>query len=70
MTAAQQKPKRPPPINTPGALGIYDCQERAGTVVRQGEEFFAFDAGGKCIGVFDTMIEASRKIPRRQDAAR
>ena len=52
-----------PNINAPGALGIYDGQQRAGTVVRQGEEFFAFDADGKCVGVFDTMIEASRKIP-------
>ena len=56
--------KRPPSINAPGALGIYDGQERAGTVIRQGEEFFAFDADGKCIGVFDTMLEATRKIPR------
>jgi hypothetical protein len=70
MTTAQQKPKRPPPINTPGALGIYDGQDRAGTVVRQGDEFFAFDAGGKCVGVFDTMLEASRKIPRCQEATR
>jgi hypothetical protein len=56
--------KRPPSISSPNALGIYDGQERAGTVIREGEEFFAFDAAGKCIGVFDTMIEASRKIPR------
>jgi hypothetical protein len=56
--------KRLPNINTPGALGVYDGQDRAGTVVRQGGEFFAFDADGNCLGVFDTMIEASRKIPR------
>jgi hypothetical protein len=55
--------KQIPSINAPGALGIYDGQDRAGTVVRQGGEFFAFDADGNCIGVFDTMIEASRKIP-------
>ena len=55
--------KRPPSINASGALSIYDGQERAGTVIRQGEEFFAFDANGKCIGSFDSMIEASRKIP-------
>jgi hypothetical protein len=56
--------KRPPSINAPGALGIYDGQDRAGTVIRQGdEEFFAFNANGECIGVFDSMIEASRKIP-------
>ena len=63
--------KRPPNINAPGALGIYDGQERAGTVVRQDGEFFAFDAGGKCVGVFDTMIEATRKIPpvRAQETA-
>jgi hypothetical protein len=53
-----------PSINAPGALGIYDGQERAGTVIRQGEEFFAFNANGECIGIFDSMIEATRKIPQ------
>jgi hypothetical protein len=61
--------KRIPNINTTGALGIYDGQSRAGTVVRQGEEFFAFDAEGNCLGVFDTMLEASRKIPPVQREA-
>jgi hypothetical protein len=63
--------KRPPNINAPGALGIYDGQEHAGTVIKQDGEFFAFDAEGKCIGTFDTMIEASRKIPpvRAQETA-
>ena len=65
-----QSPKRPPSINAPGARGVYDGQQRVGTVVPQGDEFFAFDAGGKCIGSFNSVIEASRKIPRRQDAAR
>ena len=53
-----------PSINAPGALGIYDGQERAGTVIRQGEQFFAFNANGECIGIFDSMIEATRKIPQ------
>jgi hypothetical protein len=65
-----QSPKRPPSINANGARGVYDGQQRAGTIVPQGDEFFAFDAGGKCIGSFNSVIEASRKIPRRQDAAR
>jgi hypothetical protein len=56
--------KQPPTINAPGALGVYDGQTRAGTVIRQDGEFFAFDAEGQCIGVFDTMIDATRKIPR------
>jgi hypothetical protein len=56
--------KQPPPISSPGALGIYDGQDRAGTVIKQDGEFFAFDAEGKCIGTFDTMLEATRKIPR------
>ena len=55
--------KQIPSINAPGALGIYDGQDRAGTVIRQDGEFFAFDAAGKCIGTFDTQIEATRKIP-------
>ena len=54
----------PPPISSPGALGIYDGQDRAGTIIRQDGEFFAFDADGECLGTFDTMLEASRKIPR------
>jgi hypothetical protein len=41
----------------------------AGTVIRQGEEFFAFDADGKCIGSFDSMLEATRKIPRSRREA-
>jgi hypothetical protein len=61
--------KRPPSINAPGALGIYDGQERAGTVICQDGEFFAFDADGKCIGAFDTMLEATRKIPRSRREA-
>jgi hypothetical protein len=61
--------KRPPNINTPGALGVYDGQHRAGTVVKQNGEFFAFDADGHCLGTFDTMIEATRKIPRSRREA-
>ena len=50
---------------------IYDGQDRAGTVIRQDGEFFAFDAEGKCLGTFDTMLEATRKIPpvRAQETA-
>jgi hypothetical protein len=68
MTTHRQR--RPPSISASGALGIYDGQDRAGTVVHQGAEYFAFDANGNCLGVFDTMIEASRKIPPvRREAA-
>jgi hypothetical protein len=56
--------KHIPNINAPSALGIYDGQDRAGTIIKQDGEFFAFDAEGKCIGTFDTQIEATRKIPR------
>ena len=55
--------KQIPSITTAGALGVYDGRQRAGTVIRQDAEFFAFDIDGVCIGVFDTMIEATRKIP-------
>jgi hypothetical protein len=61
--------KQPPPISSPGALGFYDGQDRAGTVIKQDGEFFAFDADGHCIGTFDTMIEAARKIPRSRQKA-
>jgi hypothetical protein len=55
--------KRVPNINALGALGVFDGRERAGTIVKQNGEFFAFDADGKCVGTFDTQIEATRKIP-------
>jgi len=45
------------------ALAVNDGQVQIGTVVREGAEFFAFDAAGKCVGVFDTAIEAARAIP-------
>jgi hypothetical protein len=62
--------KQPPSINAPGALGVFDGQTRAGTIIKQDGEFFAFDADGKCLGTFDTQIEATRKIPRsRREAA-
>jgi hypothetical protein len=70
MTAAPPKPKQPPRLNAVGARGVYDGQQRVGTIVPQGGEFFAFDAAGKCIGSFDTVLEASQKISRRQEAAR
>jgi hypothetical protein len=60
--------RRIPSISRAGALGIYDGQTRAGTVIRQGDEFFAFDAAGHCIGVFDSQLEAVRKIPRQREA--
>jgi hypothetical protein len=71
MTAAPPKPKQPPRLNAAGARGIFDGQTRVGTIVPQGDEFFAFDASGKCIGSFDSVLEASRKILRadRRDAA-
>lgn len=53
---------RPNP-NAPNALSIYDGQERAGCVVKEGAEYFAFDAAGKCLGSFDSAIEAAKKIP-------
>ena len=62
--------KQIPNINAAGALGVYDGRARVGSVIKQDGEFFAFDAEGKCLGTFDTMIEATRKIPqgRREDA--
>ena len=56
----------------PYALTVTDGQERVGSIVRQDDEFFGFDAEGKCLGVFNTTIEAVRRIPaagRRQVAS-
>ena len=63
--------KQPPSINAPGALGVFDGQTRAGTIIKQDGEFFAFDAAGRCVGTFNTQIEATRKIPpvRAQETA-
>jgi hypothetical protein len=55
--------RRLPDPYAPYALSVTDGQERAGSVVRQGDEFFAFDAEGQCLGVFDSTIEAVRRIP-------
>jgi hypothetical protein len=55
--------RRIPDPNSDGALHVTDGQTLAGTVVRQGDEWFAFDAAGQCIGVFDSAIQAARKIP-------
>ncbi len=65
-----RKRKLPDPY-APYALTVTDGQEHIGSVVRQDDEFFAFDAEGKCLGVFDTTIEAARCIPsaRRSEAA-
>ena len=56
------KRKLPDP-HAPHALAVTDGQQTVGSVVRQGDEFFCFDAEGKCLGVFDTAIEAVRRIP-------
>jgi N6-adenosine-specific RNA methylase IME4 len=62
--------KLPPSINTAGALGVFDGVERSGTIIRRDGEFYAYDADGICIGTFDSLIEAARKIPRnRREAA-
>jgi hypothetical protein len=59
----QARKRKVPDPHAPYALAVTDGQEQAGTVVRQDNEFFAFDAAGRCLGVFDTMIEATRRIP-------
>lgn len=65
------KRRQLPDPHAPHALAVTDGQQQVGTVVRQGDEFFAFDAAGKCLGVFDTTIEAVRRIPAagRREAA-
>jgi hypothetical protein len=65
---AMSDTKRIPNLNAPGALAVCDGQQRIGTIVKDAGEFFAFDAGGKCLGTFDTAIEAARKIPARGNA--
>lgn len=57
--------KRLPDPHAPNALAVNDGRDCVGHVVRQGSEFFAFDIEDKCVGVFDTAIEAARKIGSR-----
>lgn len=59
----QDRERKLPDPHAPHALTVTDGQERAGSVVRQDNEYFAFDAEGECLGAFDTVIEAARSIP-------
>ena len=58
--------KRIPNPHADGALALTDGQDLIGHVVKQDGEFFAFDINDQCLGTFDTMIEAARKIGGRQ----
>lgn len=57
------KKRKLPNPNATGALAVHDGQQKVGSVVREGDEFFAFDAAGKFLGISDTAIEAARRIP-------
>jgi len=54
-----------PDPHADNALALNDGQQKIGSVVRQGDEFFAFDINDNCLGVYDTLLEAARKIGRR-----
>lgn len=55
-----------PDPHGPSALALNDGQDLIGHVVKQDDEYFAFDANDKCLGTFDTLIEAARKIGGRR----
>jgi hypothetical protein len=57
--------KQIPNPRAPEALAVCDGQERVGSVIKQAGEFFAFDINDRCLGTFDTLIEAARKIGAR-----
>jgi hypothetical protein len=42
--------------------GIYDGQERLGSIEQRGKVFIAVDRLGHSIGVFDSAIEAANAI--------
>jgi hypothetical protein len=65
MTGRGRNPgkRKLPDPNAEGALHVTDGQQKVGSVVRVGPDFFAFDAAGRCIGAFDSAIQAARKIP-------
>jgi hypothetical protein len=56
-----RKRKLPDP-HSPNALSINDGQQTVGSIVKEGDEFFLFDAAGKFVGIYDTLLEAARKI--------
>jgi len=51
-----------PDPNADNALAVCDGQSRIGSVVKQNDEYFAFDERGKFIAIADSMVEAARKI--------
>jgi hypothetical protein len=57
--------KRLPDPHGDHALTVTDGQTRVGAVCRQGQEFFAFNINDKCLGCFDSAIEAARAIGAR-----
>jgi hypothetical protein len=52
-----------PDPNAAHALAVCAGQEKIGSVVRVDDQWFAFDAAGKFLGISDTAIEAAKRIP-------
>jgi hypothetical protein len=44
-------------------VAVYDGSERVGEIVERDDGFRAFDARGRCIGMFETRLAAMRSIP-------
>jgi|tagenome__1003787_1003787.scaffolds.fasta_scaffold17864083_1 hypothetical protein len=50
-----------------GQLGVYNGQQRVGTIVEVGGEALAFDAFGDALGWFRKRSDAMRSIPSQVD---
>jgi hypothetical protein len=59
---AKRKTKTPPSARD-DALAVFDGQEFCGSILEIGAAFVSYDAAGERIGVFKTLVEASRSIP-------
>ena len=60
----QKSGSRIPAANNPGAISIYDGQDKAGTVVEHDGSHFSYGNDDILIGEFNTRLEAVRSLPR------
>lgn len=50
-------------LDPTAGLAVHDGVTFIGTVIERGDGFHAFDARGRCIGMFETRLAAMRSIP-------
>jgi hypothetical protein len=58
----ERRPSSSPKIRSP-IFAVTDGRDAVGTIHVAGDNFIAIDATGEIIGVFDTLLDASRALP-------